>query len=122
MIRIVHATQELMARAFPEGQVRWSGHMFVALREDDDKILGFAGIFPHDNRLVVISSLTDELRRCKRAIVTGYRRILEIADRSRLPLQALADEKVEASERFLEHLGFRHIGCGCWERPARGGA
>ena len=115
MVRVIPATAELLERAMGEPLQR-STKAIALVRAKDGEVVGCAGIFPEDNRLVIFSKLTDEARACPRAIITGYRRLLELADQSPLPLHALPDPDVPLAERFLEHMGFRQIAETCWER------
>ncbi len=120
MIRVVPATQEHVERALG-GMLQRSAEAIALLREDG-AIVGCAGVFPESCRLVIFSELTDEARADKRAMVMGYRRLLEIADRHSMPLHARPDPQIEASERFLAHMGFRRLTDECWERLPKGGA
>jgi hypothetical protein len=78
----------------------------VAIR--DNRIIGMAGVFvdKRNARLSMFSHLTDEIRKDRRTIARGIRSVMKIAKSLRLPIQAVADETVEGSEKLLEHMGF----------------
>jgi hypothetical protein len=119
MINVVPATQEHVERTF--GVLKRSAEMISFVR-DDGELVGCAGIFPETSRLVLFSDMKDDVRRFPRALVRGYRKLLEMADRRRMPLHALPDPSIEASERFLTHMGFRKLTENCWERLPEGSA
>lgn len=119
VISVVPATQDHIERALG-GTLKHSAEAIALLREDGE-VVGCAGIFPESSRLVIFSQLTEEARADKRAIIKGYRHLLRIADTRNLPLHARPDPDIEASERFLSHMGFRKLTGDCWERqPASG--
>lgn len=117
MIRVVPATQQHVEQALG-GMLKYSAEAIALLREDGE-IVGCAGVFPEDCRLVIFSHLTPEARADKRAIVKGYRHLLRIADTRNMPLHARPDPEIPASERFLTHMGFRRLTDDCWERQPK---
>jgi len=82
---------------------------------DGDKVLGIGGVYLDDARQVVFAEITDELRSRPRLLLLAWRKLRAIIEKRKLPTHSLADEKVEASGRFLSHLGFSHIERGVYE-------
>lgn len=77
---------------------------------EDDAVLGVAGFYRDLDRLVMFVEVHDPKGwQCKRAVIKACRALLGAAAKTRLPVHALADPAVEASERFLTHLGFRQL-------------
>lgn len=119
MIKIIPATQEHVAAL--DIPLKRSAQMIVFVRSDGAPV-GYAGVFPETCRLILFSKLTDEARAGARAIVRGCRQLLELADRRGIPVHALPDPGVPASERFLHHMGFTRLAANCWERLPGGRA
>lgn len=69
-------------------------------------VIGWAGLYVDGPRLVMFGELSDRIREEKRALVRGYRQLLAVAARLRLPVHAKPDDDVPAAKRFLEHMGF----------------
>lgn len=111
------ADGELLAR-FPHGDMAGkSARVLAAVR--GDQVLGIAGIYRAESGYVVFASLTDELRRDRRAIVRGVRAVFALARRCRAPLYATCDEAIPAAAGFLHHLGFVPGNGGIWRYEGR---
>lgn len=81
-----------------------SARVLAAVR--GDQVLGIGGVCRTEAGYLVFASLTDELRRDKRALVRGARAVLELARRCRAPLFATCDETIPGAANFLKHIGF----------------
>lgn len=106
MTEIVTATAEILERFYGDAPAR-TVRAIAAVR--DDRVIGVAGVYADGSRLVMFSQLTDELRRDRRSIVRGIRRLTELARARRMPVHAVADAAIEGSERLLEHIGFQRV-------------
>ena len=84
----------------------------VAIR--DGEILGIAGFYVHQSRLVMFSELDEDLKCNKRAIIMGMRKLKEMASLMRLPIHAKAAD-LPTAKGFLSHMGFVDIGQGLYE-------
>lgn len=76
--------------------------------------VGAAGVYLDQNRLVAWSHLTPEIRRDKRVVVEGWRRLITLAADRGLPLHAKPDPGEPGAERLLEHMGFQPGPRGVW--------
>lgn len=77
---------------------------------EDERVLGIAGFYRDIDRLVMFVDVVDPQGwNAKRVVVKACRALLGAAAKTRLPVHAMADPAVEASERFLAHLGFRRL-------------
>ena len=103
---VVPATAELLHRFYGEAPKR-SQRAVVAL--DGERVVGVAGVYVDDERWVMFSDLTEELRKDKRTIIKGIRAVMKMTQGRDLPVHALADPEIEGSEVLLEHMGFRPI-------------
>ena len=82
---------------------------------ENDEVLGVAGFYPQDGRLVLFGTMTDAARkemnkdkftRYKLALVLCAKKIMGMATEKRMPIVAMADPKFDGSDRLLEYLGF----------------
>lgn len=76
---------------------------------DGDEVLAVAGMYPDGHRLCLFADLTDSLRKNKRALIKGYRAVLEMAAKKGAPVHAVADPEIEGSRALLEHMGFQNL-------------
>lgn len=83
--------------------------------KDGERVVGCAGLYLDGGRLVLFSDMQDDVRKAPRALVKAYRTLLAIASRIGLVVHAVPSPGIEASVRFLEHMGFRHITLGVYE-------
>ena len=74
-----------------------------------DRVLGEAGAFIEAGAWVVYSDVTPEGWKDTRTALRLWRTVLAAIKDSGIPIQAIADPAIEASERFLEHIGFRRL-------------
>lgn len=103
---VIPATAELLRRFYGDAPRR-SQKAVVAL--DGDKVAGVAGVYVDDERLVMFSEMSDEVRANKRLMVKGIRAVLKLVERDGLPVHALADQEIEGSDKLLLHMGFTHL-------------
>lgn len=106
MITILPATPELMARS-PVGKPPWTVQAVVGVAEDGD-VVGVAGVYPAQFRLVMFADMLPAMRADKRALVRGIRMLMGMVKPKRIPIQAVADPAIEGSATLLKHLGFEH--------------
>lgn len=102
---IVPATAELLKRFYGEAPKR-TQKAVVALA--GERVVGVAGVYVDEERQVMFSDLTDELRRDKRTVIRGIRAVMQLAS-AKMPVHALADPQIEGSETLLEHMGFKPL-------------
>ena len=74
-----------------------------------DTSIGAAGAFLENGAWVVYSEITPEGWKDTRGALRLWRTVLAAIKDSGIPIQAIADPAIEASERFLEHIGFRRL-------------
>lgn len=75
----------------------------------DGQVLGHAGAILAGPAYIVYSNIQQEGWKDIRAVLRLWRRIIGTIRHRGLPIQAIADPRIEASGRFLEHLGFHHL-------------
>ena len=83
---------------------------------DDGRVLGFGAIFPSDGCMVLIFRLAEDARQefasrkaWIKTMLTGARKLLQIAADNHLPVRTVADPKYPRSVELIQHLGCRHI-------------
>lgn len=74
-----------------------------------DQVLGSIGAFLETGTYVVYSDVTPDGWKDTRNVLRLWRKVLEAIKDRGIPIQANADPEYEASERFLEHIGFRRL-------------
>lgn len=82
---------------------------------DGEKVMGIAGIFPDQGRLVLFSefskdarALLGERKQC-RVLIRACRQILTLAKQWKMPIHAVPDMSVYGSVNLLNHLGFKPL-------------
>lgn len=79
---------------------------------DGDRVVGFAGVYISNGNRVLVSNITDELRRHPVALYRIARKLVgEIGH-----VYAFCDMEIEAAPRFLRHLGFEPVKGTLWEK------
>jgi hypothetical protein len=109
---IVPATREHIDSFFPV-KLEHTCVAFTAF--EGDRIIAIAGYFNESHRRVLFSHITDDARQYPVALYKTGLKLIKMATKSRIPLQATADNNVEASERFLERLGFVKVSSEVWQ-------
>lgn len=105
-INVLPATPDTVRQVYGDRVVR---SMRAVAFERAGEVLGCAGLYLDGGHLVMFfNGNHDEVRKAPRAIVKAYRALLKIAKERGLAVYAAADEALPATERFLEHMGFRH--------------
>lgn len=82
---------------------------------EDGRPIGVAGIKIEGGKSVLFSDFSDELREhsgFKRAIIKGYRRLLQLFPDT--TIYSKADPDIEGACDLLAHLGFRHYRGDLW--------
>lgn len=105
MINIVPATRQMIEHL--DNSLSKSVHAFAAV--DGDRVLGITGVYITNRSWVIFSTLTDELRQNKRIIIKGYRMIMDVVKRRKMPVYSLACPNIEGSAKLLEHIGFTRL-------------
>lgn len=103
---IVPATAEMIER-FRKCATERTVRAYAAVRGAD--VIGVFGVYRQPAHLVMFADLTDTMRKDKRAMVHGYRRMLELVKRIGLPVVSIADEDVDGSDVLLTHMGFAPV-------------
>lgn len=103
MVELVPATREILESHYGDSLGRTA---YAIAAVDGDRVLGVAGFYVAPVSVVVFSEISDELRRMPKVILKGSRMILEMVRKKGLVAYAKCDKRIEAAQRFLEHLGF----------------
>ncbi len=106
MINLVPATPEILAAHYPE-PLPQTVRAIAAVK--DGRVMGIAGFYHGKAGAVVFADLSDELRKAPRVLINGARWIFSTLKDKRFSVFAKCDERIEAAERFLLHLGFKRI-------------
>lgn len=105
-MNVLPMTQEAAREIFkglPPKSVR--GLVFEA----GGRLLAGAGLYMEfAHQVLFFDGNMAEVRKSPRALVRAMRRIMHELAVPGVPIYAHADQGMEASERFLEHHGFRH--------------
>jgi len=109
MGEVVKATRELIEEYYGHPMIR-SCVAYVGLK--DGVPIAVSGYYNDTNHRVIFSSMKPEARKYPILIYKTAKRIM--ADVGNTPLYAIADENIDASERFLERLGFVKIKGEVW--------
>lgn len=102
-MKVVDATAEHLALFYGDRPRRTCRGWAVL---DGETVIGVAGFYREGVGNLIFTVITDELRQHPRVIVGLAKRILVLLMKSGLPVFAVCDRSVEASQRFLEHFGF----------------
>ena len=103
--QIIPATRELLLQYYGEPPPRTS-RGFVAIK--DGRVLGVAGFYIFDARLIVFVDISEELKKDKRAVIKGIRKVMKLVKEIQLPVYAMCDESIDKSANLLKHVGFVH--------------
>ncbi len=109
---VIDATQELLTEYYGSAPVS-SMRAIVAI--EADKVVGVAGFKLENERMVLFSDISDELREhkgYKRLVVSAYKSLIEIFPGA--PVYAKAAPDIEGSCILLKHIGFQHLRGDLW--------
>jgi hypothetical protein len=111
----VPATPDLLKQFYGSIPARTS-QTVVAVK--DDRVIGVAGVYVDDARLIVFTDLSDELRQDKRTMVRGIREIFRLVQKYDLPVYAVVNTSIDGAVKLLTHVGFVHEyeGVYAWQR------
>ncbi len=116
MVEILPATESLLERFWGEPPARALRALVLA---QDGEPVAVVGFYPGEQRWVgfveVKESARPALRARPRPLLVACRRMMAVAARRRMPMHAVAQNGIEAAERFLEHLGFRKLNAEIYE-------
>jgi hypothetical protein len=88
-----------------------SKHSFRGLvAVDDGSIVGIGGITTVNSRLVVFTSMREEMKRHKKAVAKGCRLMMDMVKEAGRPVYAVADPNEPTAEKLLAKLGFEPTG------------
>lgn len=73
--------------------------------EEDGEVIGMAGYYLPGGPPIVFSDMREGMKRHRKAILKEARRVMSEV---RQPMFAMASQKEDGSERFLQWLGFVH--------------
>lgn len=76
--------------------------------EYDGRVIGITGVI-HTSPLQCFAELGDEIRSRPKVLVKFANALKEILDSYNSAIYVVADKKIEASDRFLEHIGFEKV-------------
>lgn len=86
--------------------------------EDSGRVLAVFGVYAKGTRWIMFSSLTDEFRANKRAMVLGVKAMWGLlAGRPAMPILAHADPEIKGSDVLLKHMGFEPLHGGIYQCP-----
>lgn len=109
-MKIVPATPEIIEAYFGHPQSR-SMKAFAAIV--DGRPICIGGVKVEQGRQVAFANISKEMRKYPVAGMKMARKVLEMMDG---PVYAMCDRNIEAAERFLDHLGFKHLEGDVWQR------
>lgn len=105
-MKIETLTPEIAQRFFG-GSPKTTAKGFAALRDGEPLCIG--GVYHSHDRTVVFANVKPEMRAYPIAGMKLARKVMEMVKSLGVTVYAMADCDVEASGRFLEHLGFKHL-------------
>jgi len=77
---------------------------------DGDRAIAMIGLYKERTRLLLFSyikpDVQNNMKPYKRAVIMAYRKVMEVAKAQNLPVVSWADDRVDGSDRLLEHMGF----------------
>lgn len=82
---------------------------------DGELVIGICGFYRGSAGNMIFTDISSELRRHPRQIVAAALLVLGELKRRRLPVFAVCDFSVEASQRFLRHFGFSPVQNGVFQ-------
>lgn len=86
---------------------------FVAVK--DDKVVGIAGYYLFDHKIVMFADLNKELKIEKRVLVKGIQMVMDLIENTKLPIYAMCDRSIEGAEMLLSHTGFVNVYGDVWQ-------
>lgn len=103
---IVPATSEMIERLTGEAPAI-TVRAAAAVRGEE--VIGVGGVYANESGWVMFSTLTDELRKDKRALVKLVRAVQRYIARCPMGVVATADPAIKGSDVLLEHMGFQRV-------------
>ena len=110
-MKIVDATAAHLRAFYPDQPKTCRAWSVV----DGERLVGICGFFREGAGNVIFTDISAELRRHPRQIMRAARLVLIEVKRKRLPVFAICDASVEASDRFLRHFGFSPLQNGIFQ-------
>lgn len=109
MMRAIPATEEAVRAVYGENPPTRTLRAATAF-ERDGKVVACGGLYAQGADLVLfIDGDLDAMAKAPVTFLKAARRMMEIARAKAMPVYSYASEKREASERFLERLGFSRV-------------
>ena len=88
---------------------RWPEAIKGIAIEDQGELLAIAGL-RYSSPIMCFSDTRPGLKRSPKTIMKAAKRVVEMIEKSHLPVYAVASEQEPRSMQFLAHLGFTNIG------------
>lgn len=101
--------------AFAKEQAPYRVRAYVGV--EDGEIIGIGGVaYLPGGAVLAFLNITEQARRRPVALMKVARRVIrEARERGVKTINALCDDEIEAAGRFLNRLGFRHLGEGFYQ-------
>ena len=115
MLKVIPGTAEILERFL--GMRPGNSARTIAF-EKDGKVVGVAGLYMDGYRYVFFGNFGDDVRRFPKTLFKTGRQLLDSVKGKGIPVHAVDEESVPASQRFLERLGFRMTEPGFYELEA----
>lgn len=116
MPEIVPATNDLLAKIWDRPAPRTIRALAVT---EGDAVLGVAGYYMEEGKIVMIAEIADEARReikrYRRPLILCARRLMDEVIARGMPILASADPDIEGSDMLLTHFGFGPVRKGIYQ-------
>jgi hypothetical protein len=111
-IKLVPLTQSL-AESFYGARPMKTIQGIAAVR--GNQVLGLAGFYRNDTKIIVFTELNEEIRKDRRTLVKGIRLIRRMIKNYRFPVYSYADPCIQNADILLLHVGFTHYDNGVYQ-------
>ena len=105
MIQIRPATRADVDELVPD---TYGKTVRAVVAEKDGRLIGIGGVI-HTTPLQWFGHVSDELRSHPKSLLKAAKIMRDMVESYDVPVYATTDDDVEASGRFLEHLGFHKM-------------
>ena len=99
------ATEELLIKFYGKPQRTQKSLVII----EDNEPIAVAGVYPDKERFVFFSDVKPgiNMKNYKRTVIACTKKLLKLTHN--IPVHAVADPKVEDSEKLLKHFGFKQL-------------